>query len=241
MKTAILALFSLVTASSAFAGPVFDVCNKQIKDYVSSQLGTTVTQIWYDNGADSNKPLTAWVSVASCGGSYVFHLNASESTCKQAHYGRIPNYIQVVYADGACAGKTTEPTETVDVCENQIRDYAKTQLDTTVTQISMIDKDADHGQGAEAWVKTPKCDGYFVFNLSASSAECKGKHYGRIPNYISNVWEYGACRKGSSEEDEKSVSNIPTCDVGFMPVPHYSLRFEFQGYVCERDPSYGGN
>jgi hypothetical protein len=109
MKKIIFVLAAMVSISSvtAFAGPVTDVCNKQVAAYMQNNVAGNVTSVyWQRNGGGGEggqETMQAWVSVDSCTGYYVFNMSADSYTCfSQSHYGTIPNYILQVWTQGNC-------------------------------------------------------------------------------------------------------------------------------------------
>lgn len=232
MKVCLVALIAILSTSSAFAfgsGPVRDVCDKQIREYVSSHYGANVTSIRYQF-PDRNGDGTAWVSTDQCDG-YEIRLRAGEHTCSNAHYGNIPNYIERVTPYGSCNGDRANPPAQpqLNVCEQQIHDYMANEFQTTVTGIRFID--AGENSDTQAWVSTPMCSGYYVFNMTTSVDNCNTAHYGAIPNYIGGVWTYGACR----DDFTPPANPAPNCPAGTHAVAQYNWKFEFIGWACEKD------
>lgn len=82
-----------------------------------------------------------------------------------------------------------------DVCRKQINAYVEQNLGTTVRSIQFDFDPEDHIRSNNlAWTRVESCSGYVVFRLRANEADCENVHYGRIPNYITDVWTTGDCR-----------------------------------------------
>lgn len=132
-----------------------------------------------------------------------------------------------------------------DVCQKQVESYVTSQLKTTITDVTYEWGADTRTHRGRAWVRTPLCSGAFVFELRGNADDCHGPHYGRIPNYISQVWKYGACRgleasapasvPASADTDADTLAHpIPDCPNGYWPVAQYDWRGNFQGYKCEK-------
>ena len=80
-----------------------------------------------------------------------------------------------------------------DVCERQIQCHIEKVIGTTVDSMDIF-HDPDGRSDTDAWVKTPLCSGYFVFDMTSSELNCDIVHYGRVTNYIFRVWATGNCR-----------------------------------------------
>lgn len=128
-----------------------------------------------------------------------------------------------------------------DVCEKQVESYVASELGTTISSIQYEWPDS-RTHRSRAWVRTPKCDGKFVFELRGSYDDCHRAHYGRIPNYISQVWTTGSCSTRAYAAPfafnvaaaEQLSTEIPDCPNGTMAVAQYDIHFRFQGYKCEK-------
>mgnify|MGYP003394517728 CR=1 FL=1 len=86
-----------------------------------------------------------------------------------------------------------------DVCNKQVAAYMQNNVAGNVTGVQWVSQGGGGEGGTEtmqAWVTVDSCSGNYVFNMRADSYTCFGQgHYGTIPNYISQVWTTGNCRR----------------------------------------------
>ena len=86
--------FGALCACAAMGPPQYDVCRKQIRDYVAQRFDQTVTGIRL-NYADARGSGTAVVSVEECDGYHAFELFGTYTDCEvRAFYGNPPNLIR---------------------------------------------------------------------------------------------------------------------------------------------------
>jgi len=86
--------------ATAHAQPTGNICEDQIRAFVESSFGHTVTSVEFryeDLHASPGEPRLlsqAIVSVAQCPGYYFFEVIGDQYTCeRQARYGHVPNLV----------------------------------------------------------------------------------------------------------------------------------------------------
>lgn len=112
----ILTVLALGTAVvGAVEGPQYDVCRKQIGEYVSQRFQQNVTDIDFAFNYEDRPRIAspafgsnnqAVVYTDGCDGYHVFEIHGTYFDCEhRAHYGTPPNYIYYrTSADGCKAG-----------------------------------------------------------------------------------------------------------------------------------------
>ena len=101
--------FGALCACAAMGPPQYDVCRKQIRDYVAQRFDQTVTGIrlnYADGGgriSDARGSGTAVVSVEECDGYHAFELFGTYTDCEvRAFYGNPPNLIRYRISAEGC-------------------------------------------------------------------------------------------------------------------------------------------
>jgi hypothetical protein len=88
--------------------PVFDVCRKQLSEYVTQVLRQHPTQVQMRYVYEQRDLLrfdftTALVFVEECPGYHYFDVRATADTCEMIpHYGRQPTYIRYLGSFDGC-------------------------------------------------------------------------------------------------------------------------------------------
>ena len=89
------------------------------------------------------------------------------------------------------------PDPVFDICEKQIRCWVQRNRDASDPAVDLDNMQIFFSEdSARAWARLdcPTTRSNLVFEIRSGRTNCEIAHYGRKPNYITQVWQSGRCR-----------------------------------------------